>query len=81
MDEDTFSKEVFLKVEPVLTAWKMASDDIDHPGWGTRLLRPGFCKSKPYAGRFNQLSLGKCYKHKLKEKILPPSGSEGNSMG
>jgi hypothetical protein len=76
MDKDAFSKQGFLTVAPVIRAWNMAREDIDHPGEGTELLRPGFCQCKPYAGRFTLLSLGQRYEHKLKEKNLPPTGIE-----
>jgi hypothetical protein len=72
MDEDTFAKEIFEKLMPVHSAWKMASEDIYHPGKNTELLRPGFCKCKPYAGCFKSLAIGQLYEHKLREKNPPP---------
>jgi hypothetical protein len=71
MDKDAFSKQVFLKVAPVRAAWKRAQREIDHPGMTKKLLRPGFCECKPYAGGFNTLSLGQRYEHKLREKKPP----------
>jgi hypothetical protein len=77
MDEGSFSKQVFLKVAPVIEAWEKASNDIDHPGKRTELLRPGFCQCKPYAGGFTTLSLGQRYEHKIKDKNLSPPSLEG----
>jgi hypothetical protein len=71
LDTLAFRKLLSQKVSPVLTAWRMAESEVDHPGHSTQLLRPGFCECKPYAGRFNTLSLGQRYEHKLREKKIP----------
>lgn len=73
MDRDTFQKEVLDKVAPVLVAWGLCRFDLEHPGDSDRWLRPGFCKCKPYAGRWNSIDIGNHPEHKLK---LDPSDNE-----
>jgi len=77
MDQDTFRKQVFRQVAPVIEAWELAREDISHPGNRTELLRPGFCQCKPYAGSFNALSLGQHIEHKLNEKRTSQTNPTG----
>jgi hypothetical protein len=77
MDTDTFCDQVFLPVGDVRDAWREAMKETDHPGHEIELLRPGFCKCKPYAGAFTTLSTGQRNEHKLIEKKPPAPSLEG----
>lgn len=67
MDENTFQTEVIDKVASVIKVWKQCMFHVDHPNAGDKWLRPGFCKCKPFSGRFKWTEIGNQPEHKLKD--------------
>ena len=62
VDEVTFQQQVFFKVGAVIEAYDACKKE--HPK-GITWLRPGFCRCKPYAGRFGSISMGNPREHKI----------------
>ncbi|KAL9104128.1 MAG: hypothetical protein Q9163_000875 [Psora crenata] len=65
LDEDAFDDQVMDKVEAVSRAFRAC--EREHPNFWTEWLRPGFCKCKPFAGRFNSISMGNQLEHIIGE--------------
>ena len=73
INEDTFQIEVIDRVAPVIKAWEKCKFYVEHPNSQIRWLRPGFCKCKPFAGRFRWTEIGNQPEHKLRDtKVVTP---------
>ena len=66
MGRVTFNNEILVKVQAVVRVWDYCK--VDHPGWSSAWLRPGFCECKPFQGRFKFRDFGNQLEHVVREE-------------
>lgn len=65
MNEETFRREIYAKVEAVREVWEWCPRE--HPNRKTQWLLPGFCKCKPYFAWMNWDHIGNHLEHKISD--------------